>query len=300
MSRRFIECSLFALLLTLAVGHRLDAADPQAVADLKAAGVTVNPWPQGGWKVETRSAAVLTEPVWTALEQLTDLKSFSTGGEQFGNAELARLAKSNGLQRIFINGGAVTDDGLAVLAKLPDLHYLGFHHSTKLTASGLLALKDRANLTSIEFGGCIIDDAGVKNIVQLTQLTELRLGHVRITRASFPLIAGLEHLELLEITPNWDPRPYTAADFGAFSHMKALREIEIHDMVLPYADGLAQLVPITSLAKLKLYWCYIDPADVQKFRAAHPEVTLDVQNPAGEDKRLAFEKRVQELKGAKP
>jgi hypothetical protein len=294
--------ALRSLLLLVAMSPllTLGAGDSASITDLKATGIAVNPWPQGGWKADVRSTTLLNETAWKALEAVPDLKGFSVGGDGFGDAELARLAKIRTVQRIFINGGTVTDDGLAVLAALPELHYLGFNHSTRLTASGLLALKDRTTLTAIEFGGCIIDDTGVKTIVQLTYLTELRIGHVRITRASLPLIAGLEHLEVLEITPNWDPRAYTAADLAALSRMKALRELEIHDMVLPYTDGLAQLVPITTLTKLKLYWCYVDPVDLQKFRTARPDVTLDVQNAAGEDKRLAFEKRIQDIKGTKP
>jgi hypothetical protein len=66
-------------------------------------------------------------------------------------------------------------------------------------------------------------------------------------------------------------------------------------MLLTYADGLEHLAAIKSLTRLKLYWCYADTAELGKFRAARPDVTLDVQNPAGEDKRSMYEKKLAEL-----
>ena len=282
----------------VALGCAAAAAYPPQVAQLTAAGITVHPT-AGGWEVEVKSPDLMTEATCRALGTLPDLRAFSSGGERFGDAEFARLAKITSLRRIFLNGCAVTDAGLAAAATLPELQYLGFHHSQTLTGSGLSAFTGCANLTSIEFGGCIIGDDGVAVIARLKQLKELRLGHVRITRASFPLIAGLEHLERLEITPNWDPQAYTAHNFAAFSRMKALHEIEIHDMVLPYEDGLAHLAAIASLTKLKLYWAYVGAADQKAFATKRPDVALDVQYPAGEDKLAQFEKRVAELKSGK-
>ncbi|MBA3936879.1 MAG: hypothetical protein H0X38_05405 [Planctomycetes bacterium] len=282
----------------VALGCRAATAEPPQVAQLTAAGITVHPI-AGGWEVEVKSPDLMTETTCRALATLPDLRAFSSGGEKFGDAEFARLAKITSLQRIFLNGCAVTDAGLAAVAALPELQYLGFHHSQTLTGSGLAAFVNSASLTAVEFGGCIIGDDGVKVIARLKQLKDLRLGHVRITRASFPLIAGMEHLERLEITPNWDPQAYTAHDFAAFSAMKALKEVEIHDMVLPYGDGLDHLAAIPSLKKLKLYWAYVGAADQQAFAAKRPDVALDVQYPAGDDKLAQYEKRVAELKAGK-
>lgn len=273
-------------------------AEPPQVAQLTAAGILVRP-SEGGWEVEVKSPDLLTDATTRALATLPEVRAFSSGGEKFGDVEFARLAKITSLHRIFLNGCAVTDAGLAAAATLPELQYLGFHHSQTLTGSGLAAFTGSASLTAIEFGGCIIGDDGVKVIARLEQLKDLRLGHVRITRASFPVIAGMERLERLEITPNWDPQAYTAHDFSAFSAMRALKEVEIHDMVLPYADGLDHLAAIPSLKKLKLYWAYVGAADQKAFAARRPDVALDVQYPAGEDKLAQYEKRVAELKAGK-
>ena len=289
------SAALRVLPLMLVCAALASAAEPAQVAELKAGGITVRPFAPSGWAVDVKSGSLLTPPMWQALEGLPELKTFSVGGDAFTDADLARLAKAATLQRLFFNGSGLTDAGLAVLAKLPELRSFGVNHSTKLTASGLEALKDHPTLTAIEFGGCIITDAGVKSIVMLKNLTELRIGHVRITRACFPLIAGLEHLGFLEITPNWDPQAYTPADFAAFTGMKALHELEIHDMLLTYANGLEHLAAIAALKKLKLYWCYAEAGELDKFRAARPDVTLDVQNSAGEDKRSMYEKKLAEL-----
>ena len=295
-SRSLAACLLAAATIVLSGG--VPAAEPPQVAELTAAGIAVHAT-TGGWEVEVKSPGLLTEATCRALATLPELRAFSSGGETFGDREFARLAKITSLRRIFLNGCAVTDGGLAAVAALPELQYLGFHHSQTLTGSGLAAFTGSRSLTAIEFGGCTIGDAGVAVIAKLKQVKDLRLGHVRITRACFPLIAAMEHLERLEITPNWDPQAYTAADFAAFGRMTSLREIEIHDMVLPYDDGLSHLAAISSLTKVKLYWCYVGAADQGKFTATRPGVALDVQYPAGEDKLAAYEKRVAEMKAGK-
>jgi hypothetical protein len=136
----------------------------------------------------------------------------------------------------------------------------------------------------------------VRTIAQLTQLEDIGLGHTRITRASFPLLAAMPVLARLEITPNWDPQPYTAADFSAFATMTRLHELELHDMVLPWDNGLDHLKAITSLTTLKLYWCYLSAADLAQLKAGLPAVTLDIRNPAGEDRLKQYTERLDKLR----
>jgi hypothetical protein len=144
----------------------------------------------------------------------------------------------------------------------------------------------------------VVGDEGVRTISQLVQLEDIGLGHTRITRASFPLLAAMPALARLEITPNWDPQPYTAADLAAFATMTRLRELELHDMVLPWDDGLDHLKAISSLTTLKLYWCYLSADDAAKLKAGLPRVTLDIRNPAGEDRLKQYTDRLEKLRAS--
>ncbi len=291
--------SLLLLALT-ATTLFLSAAEPLPEAPaLKADGIIANAIREGGWSVEVRDAKTLTDANWKQIEALPEVKRFSAGGEAFDDAALVRLAKITTLESLFFNGPAITDAGLAALAKMPNLKRFGVDHSTKITGSGLSALRASPQLEALHFGGCIIGDQGVETLAQLTSLRDVALDHTRITRASFPLLAKLPHLERLEITPNWDPKPYTSADFAALAPMKSLSTLEVHDMVLPWDGGLAQLKALPYLKTLNLFWCYLAPEDRTKLEAGLPGVKIDIRNPAGEDRLKQFNERVEQLRKEK-
>jgi hypothetical protein len=196
---------------------------------------------------------------------------------------------------MYFNGPLITDAGLVALNNMPNPESFSVDHSTKITGSGLPALKDAPKLTALGFGGCIIDDRGAADLAQLTHHKQVKLGHVRITRKSLPILAKLPDLERLEITPNWDPGYYTAADLAAFGLAGKLRELEIHDMVLPWDNGLDHLTALKSLKKLNLFWYYATDADLAKFKEAMPGVKLDMRNPAGIERLNKFNERIGQI-----
>ena len=263
------------------------------VSALKAAGIYAEE-KDGGWTVEFHESKGLTKEVWEQIEALPNLKRLDGNGEQFDDAALARLCKIKSLESLFFNGPGFTDAGLAALAGLPALRSFGVDHSQKITGTGLSALKGAAALTSLHFGGCIVDDNGARALSELKQLKSVALGHDRITRAPLPLLAAMPNLERLELSPNWEPSAYTAQDFAALSGMQRLKELEIHDMVLPWENGLDHLKPIHSLKTLKLYWSYISDPDLAKTRAELPGVSIDLKFPAPEDKLKQFTERLQQ------
>ncbi len=261
---------------------------PPALAALKTAGARVGPMKSGGWSVDFKSAKELTEENWKLLESAPDLTRFSTGGEQFTDADLARLCKIRTIEELFFNGPSITDAGLASLAELPKLRRFGIDHGPKITGTGAVALKGAKVPTALHFGGCMVGDEGAKAIAELSQLRTLELGHVRITRAAFSSIAKMTDLETLLITPNWNVEAYTAADFAALAPLQNLHELEIHDMVLPWEEGLSNLKLLKGLTTLKLHYCYIAEADLEKLKAGLPGVKVDIRNPAGEDRLLKY------------
>lgn len=273
-------------------------ADPPQVAALKSAGAAVGREKAGGWRVDFRDA-VPSDDAWKLMQAL-DVRKFSSGGKTFDDAQLGRLCAVASIEGIFLNGPAVTDAGLPQLSRLPHLQSFVVHHSTILTGVGLTALKDSANLRMIGFGGCSkIDDASVEAISQLKQLRELQLGHDRNTRRSFEAIASLPNLEVLMLTPNWNPQQYNAADFASFAPLKNLKEIELHDMSLPYDDGLDHLAALPNLKTLRLLWCIVSEADLAKLKARLPDLKVDVQHPGTPEQAKKWDEAMARMKAKK-
>jgi hypothetical protein len=278
------------------------ADDPPEVKSLKAAGVNVGDYKGGGKSIDVKSAACLTGEVWTLIERLPDLKRFAAGGEQFDDAALERLVKLKTLETIFLNGPTITDEKLRLLNQLPHLRSFGVHHSTRLKGTGVAALELAQELVAIEFGGCTVNDDGVRALCKLKQLKELRVGHLRNTRATFSDILALPNLELLVITSNWDPVSYYAPDLKTLAACPKLRELEIHDMLLPWENGLEHLQAYKNLEVVKLYWCDVASADVEKLKAAMPKLKVDVNHAPQPETVERARKRTEEYetKGRKP
>ena len=151
---------IFCLGITNARG-----ADSPDVATLKAAGGNVYAIKKedgGGTGVSFQNFN-LDEKGWHALESLPNLKTvtISGTGKAFGNEQMARLCQIKSIESMFVNGFGGTEDGFAALGKLPNLRHFGADHSP-FTGTGLIALKDSKNFTSLRFGGCPFDDNGMK------------------------------------------------------------------------------------------------------------------------------------------
>jgi hypothetical protein len=269
------------------------ADDPPEIKALAAAGVKVGNYKGGGKTVEVKSAGSLNEDVWKLIEALPDIKRFTAGGE-FDNASLERLVKRTSIESLFFNGPTITDDQLKLLLQLPHLKSVGIHHSTKLKGSGMADLESAPELIAVEFGGCTVTDDGVRACCKLKQLKELRVGHNRNTRATFPDIAAMPNLEALTITSNWDPNSYYAPDLKALAACPKLKELEIHDMLLPWENGLEHLQGYKALEVVKLYWCDAAPADLEKLKVAMPKLKLDLKNPPQPEAVERARKRTEE------
>ncbi len=171
-----------------------------------------------------------------------------------------------------MNGYGGTEDGLAHLAKLPNLRHFGADHSP-FTGTGLRALKDCPKFASLRFGGCPFNDEGMKALGELTQLKEANISHVAFTSAGFPHFAKLANLEKLTISPNYSPS-YIGPDFVHLSGLKNLQTLIVSEMALPYEDGLSHLKGL-KLKRLELHDCRVSDGDLEKIKADLPGATIE-------------------------
>jgi hypothetical protein len=78
-------------------------------------------------------------------------------------------------------GGQVTDEVLALLARVPTIVSLGLGGSHALTDDGLRALAHLPNLRALDISGAPISDTGLEPLGELTKLETLNLAGTRVT-----------------------------------------------------------------------------------------------------------------------
>jgi hypothetical protein len=256
------------------------AADPPAVAVLKAAGANVSKLKEGGTGVSFGNYK-LDEKGWKALESLPDLKTFTIhlSAKEFGDEQLARLCEIKTIETIFFNAFGGTEAGLTALGRLPNLRRFGADHSAG-TGVFLTALKDSKQFTALRLGGSVFNDEGMKALGELTQLREVNISHVRFTSAGFPNFARLVNLEKLTINPFFGPN-YVSADFVHLAGLKKLDTLVISEMSLDYVDGLDHLKGL-KLKLFKLHDCRISDVDLRKFESDHPVTKIERTNSIDE------------------
>ena len=110
------------------------------------------------------------------------------------DADLAECGKLSSLQMLLIDQGAVvTDEGLAHLKGLSQLHVLNVG-GTRVTDAGLVHLKGLTQLWDLSLSGTQVTDAGLVHLKGLTQLRYLALSRTRVTDAGV--------VELQKVLPN--------------------------------------------------------------------------------------------------
>ena len=299
MINRYYNCAAFAALLLAAPFSQAEEPSPH-VAALQAAGYKVYKANEGGHNVDFGTVKVLDDASLANIAALGDVRQLSGTGEGVDDAVLAKLVKAApALERLFINGSTITDEGLSVLAKLPNLKHFALHHGPKdLTGKGLLALKGNENFKSIEFGGMqSIDDESVGYLAELPHLRAINIYHTLNTRASLPLLVEKNPLlEKFSLNPHFEPKRFSADDIATLAPLKNLSVLSLNDMVLPYENGLSHLTELKGLKKVSLEWSIYTDEDLAKLKAALPGVEIISTNRAKEEELAKWNERVAAMK----
>lgn len=159
-----------------------------------------------------------------SLGNLRQLKEFSAGGSQFGDACLEPLAKLPNLIVLGLHNTSITDEGIAKLPvvaprllslvvsgapvsdasleKLSALTTLAnlWLNEVKVTDAGLKQLKLLPKLKQLGLNKCHIGDAGLENLGALVGLESLLLCETDVTDEGLPHLYRLTKLKLLDLT----------------------------------------------------------------------------------------------------
>jgi internalin A len=100
---------------------------------------------------------------------------------------------------IDLSGTPVRDNTLAAIAVFPHVQTINCTNASRITGSGLAALRGLSQLETLYLVNTQLDDAGMEHIKHLTSLKTLQLGHTNITDAGMPALDSLTQLQTLSI-----------------------------------------------------------------------------------------------------
>ncbi len=165
----------------------------------------------------------------TPLSRWRSLRYLTFEGDHLDDEAMAPLSALSNLQMLEIGvrpyeSNSVTDAGLAHLAGLHELTYLGIHAFEGVRGPGLRHLSDLRNLEVLELSYTNVDDDSLKHLSDLSVLRTLSLQKTRITDA------GLAHLARLPALHTLDLRQTSVTPEGieALADFPSLRRVVLH------------------------------------------------------------------------
>jgi len=182
---------------------KVPPADPGALAAIRRMGVSVTPLATGTSLVEVHCTNV---------------------ARTFGDAELARLVPlASQVTWLSLTGTQVTDAGLTVLARFPNLTRLHLDR-TRVSDAGLASLAGLTRLEYLNLYGSAVSDSGLSQLSGLTSLREIYLWRTAVTPAGAErLRSGLPRLRVDLGAPEAAPGSYDAGGKAAKAGRRPVR-----------------------------------------------------------------------------
>lgn len=194
------------------------------------------------------------------------------------------------------NQGDFTNDEYKHFAAFPELTSVTLWHNGKIDlkaqssphdGTGLAHLMGLKKLTKVTLAGGAFSDAGMAAAAKLPALAELHIWHSSFTDAGVAAFRNHPTLEVIKIGPMWT-KDLTDKSLEALAGCPKLRLIRIAETYLTWEGGLRHLAEKPgALTTIDLANSLIEPADVEKLRAALPKVKVEWEGLAGVGKTLA-------------
>src|SRR5262249_51832009 len=120
-------------------------------------------------------------------------------GRRISDVDLVLLHDIRPVNRLYLDVTAVTDDGVAHIARLDELEVVSLS-STRLTNSGMAHFLNLQNLRMIMIARTRVDDDGLDHLVPLKNLVVLHAPASRITPTGIDrlckLLPGLRNVQI--------------------------------------------------------------------------------------------------------
>ena len=215
----------------------------------------------------------------------TDLIGIDLNELEITDADLLSLRglkHVKGTRNWFLLGVPITDEGVKVLAEIPDLNVV-YLDRTKVTGAGLKdvkvywrlsmrdtpvnneglkALSGHKHLPQLDLAGTQITDAGLRALKDLKQLRTLILLHTKITDAGLAEVTALTGLQNLSL----DDTKITDAGMKELKKVTSLQRLDLNGTAIT-AAGLVELKDLPGLATLQLARTKLSDADLELFKS---------------------------------
>ncbi|HEX7901754.1 MAG TPA: hypothetical protein VF950_28600 [Planctomycetota bacterium] len=268
----------------------------QDVEALKALGAEVS-----ATRVAFKDCSKLGEAEYKMIGALKGLKSLTLygGKKTLTDATLPLLAPlAETLEELNTEGTHITDAGLAGFAVFKNVKGMSFFHPSLdvkgFDGSGFVALKELPKLERLTIAGTRFDDKGMAAVAQITQLKDFRTWHTHQSQAGNAFLEKLPSLRSLTLGQRlrrWDGSSNaTSLDDGTLdllSRLQTLESLSLDEAKLSL-EALLKLKALPKLKKLSLQRIDLSAEDVEKLKAALPDVKVDFK-PMTEDERKKLE-----------
>jgi hypothetical protein len=240
----------------------------------------------------------LTVEDFKAIGAITTLTQLGLDGDEVNDDNIKLLAGLTGLQSMSCNGCSFGDDGFRTLAGFTKLKNLAlFHHARSnpaFTGAGLAHLASLAEFESLTLAGANVGDAALQAIAKLPHLSGLRLWHNVETADGLKALSGMTSLKKLTVGQRLAGRPAKPASLSDVSlptlaQIQGLEELSLQEARLS-GDALLMLKGLTKLKKLTVSQVDTPAADVEKLKAALPNVAIDWKPLTEEQAKTLTEK----------
>lgn len=173
------------------------------------------------------------------IGSLIHISGLVLNGGKITDAGLAHLRRLRGLKHITVEGSEITDAGLAHLREMTGMKHLSFNH-TKLTDAGLKHLAGFRQLERLGLAGTQVTDEGLKDVSGCAQLKFLSLRGTKTTDSGLEYLKGLTQLEILILG---DTQVTSVESLKGCEHLTTLLldRTQVTDAGLEHLRGFTQL-----------------------------------------------------------
>ncbi len=248
-------------------------------------------------EISFRDSSQLKDAEWKAISSLEKLQKVTTygGARGLNDSTVGHLSSLRNLESLSVDGGQLSDVGLAKLAEIPSLKSVAFFHLSfrmeGFTGSGFAPWKKLNQLEKLTVAGMSMGDEGFAAISEITSLQELRTWHTHRTQASHAMIAKMENLKSLKLGQRLphDKTPVCLNDesLATVAKIESLETLDISEADFSL-EGLRQLRSMPNLKRLRISVTYLEEATIETLRSEMPGVQIDF-DPIKEDQRKKLE-----------
>lgn len=269
--------------------------DDTAAADkLRKAGADVTLTAGLVTSVAVKDLATFTDADFETLSGLTHLKTLSTSGEAMNDRTLSYLTGLVALEDLTTNAAQFTDDGLWQFTLLTNLKQIKFFHTSlrrkDFTGRGFAHFASMRNLRRLTVAGCPFNDEGMAAVGKLTQLENFRTWHTYQSEAGNEHLKSLSNLKSLYLGQRLrryggesNAHSLTDRTLEVVSQLKSLDTLTLGEQRFS-VEALAKLQALPKLKQLELTQVDVAAADIDRVRAALPNVQIAWKPVTDEDR----------------